>query len=197
MLSWRSCNFIWTTRKDKKNVKNGKVWIFWKPFSMVVKFWKLSASSFWQTISNDLKLHIRVNAHQGNYLWLLVTFRKVPQKKVMASWNTRILMKMLSGRSNFVPQKLSKKWKVSEKQKHTANSVLWANYCNTEWTNIFRTKKMPPKCILWGKFRKSVVFSKKVVITFSHFVLGTFLLLSICSPMDAKQGVVPPWNRSD
>ena len=103
-----------------KLVKIEKIWNFWKPFSMVVKFWKLSASSFWQTISNDLKLHIRVDAHQGNYLWLLVTFRKVPQKKVMASWNTRILMKMLSGRSNFVPQKLSKKWKVLEKQKHTS-----------------------------------------------------------------------------
>ena len=148
MLSWRSCNFIWTTRKDKKNVKNGKVWIFWKPFPMVVKFWKLSASSFWQTISNDLKLHIRVDAHQGNYLWLLVTFRKVPQKKVMASWNTRILMKMLSGRSNFVPQKLSKNEKFWKNKNTPANYIIWANYCNTEWTNIYRTKKMPPNCIL-------------------------------------------------
>ena len=56
---------------------------------------------------------------------------------------------------------------------------------------------MPPNCILWGKFRKSVVFSKKVVITFSHFVLGTFFLLSICWTMDGQQGVVPPWNRFD
>ena len=56
---------------------------------------------------------------------------------------------------------------------------------------------MPPDCILLGKFRKTVVFSKKVVITFSHFVSRTFFLLSICLPMDRQQGVVPPLNRSD
>ena len=46
-------------------------------------------------------------------------------------------------------------------------------------------------------FEKVWFFSKKVVITFSHFVLGTFFLLSICSPLDGQRGVVPPWNRSD
>ena len=46
-------------------------------------------------------------------------------------------------------------------------------------------------------FEKVCFFSKKVVITFSHFVLGTFFLLSICWPMDGQQGVVPLRNRSD
>ena len=95
------------------------------------------------------------------------------------------------------PKKCQKNEKSRKNKNTPANKIKWANCCKTEWTKIFRTKKMPPNCILWGKFQKSVVFSKKVVITFSHFVLGTFFLLSICWPMDGQQGVVPPWNRFD
>ena len=63
-----------------------------------------------------------------------------------------------------------------------------------------------PISFVWKKCRQnafydqnleSVVFSKKVVITFSHFVSETFFLLSICYPLDGQQGVVTPWNRSD
>ena len=95
------------------------------------------------------------------------------------------------------PENCRKNEKFRKNKNTPANYIIWANYCNTEWTNIFRTKKMPPNCILWGKFQKSVVFSKKVVITFSHFVSRTFFLLSICSPMDRQQGVITPWNGSD
>ena len=104
---------------------------------------------------------------------------------------------MLSGNQISCPKNCQKNEKFRKNKNTPADYIIWANYCNTEWTNIFRTKKMPPDCILWPKNQKSVVFSKKVVITFSHFVLGTFFLLSICSPLDRQWGVVPPWNRSD
>ena len=98
---------------------------------------------------------------------------------------------------NSWPEKCRKNENFSKNKNTPANYVQWANYCNTEWTNTVCTKKMPPDCILWAKFRKSVVFFKKGVITFSHFVLWTFSLLNICWPMDGQQGVVPPWNRCD
>ena len=98
---------------------------------------------------------------------------------------------------NSWPEKCQKTEKISKNKNTPANYIKRANYCYTEWTNNFWMKKMPPDCILWPKFRKSVVFSEKVVITFSHFILWTFFLPRICSPMDGQQGVVPLWNRSD
>ena len=98
---------------------------------------------------------------------------------------------------NSWPEKCRKNENFSKNKNTPANYIQWANYCNTEWTNTVCSKKMPPDCILWAKFRKSVVFFKKGVITFSHFVLQTFSLLNICWPMDGQQGVVPPCNRSD
>ena len=98
---------------------------------------------------------------------------------------------------NSWPQKWQKNEKFWKNKNTPANYFKWANYCNTEWTDNFCTKKMLPDSVFWPKFRKSVVFSKKVVITFSHFVLWSFFLLSICYPIDGQQGVVPLWNRSD
>ena len=98
---------------------------------------------------------------------------------------------------NSWPEKCQKNENFSKNKNKPANYIKWANYCNTERADNFRTEKMPPDYILRPKIRKSVVFSKKVVITFSHFVLWTFFLLRICWPMDGQQGVVPPWNRFD
>ena len=103
-------------------------------------------------------------------------------------------MKILSDGSKFVAWKMSKNENFSKNKNTPANYIKWANYCNTERADNFRTEKMPPDYILRPKIRKSVVFSKKVVITFSHFVLWTFFLLRICWPMDGQQGVVPPWK---
>ena len=122
---------------------------------------------------------------------------KCPRKKLRPVETQGFWWKSCQVGQNSWPEKWQKN-EIFWKNKNTpANYINWANYCSTEWTHNFCTKKMPPDCILWPKSQKSVVFSKKVVITFSHFVLQTFFLLSICSPMDGRQGVVPPWNRSE
>ena len=99
--------------------------------------------------------------HQGNYLWLLVTFRKVPQKKLWPVETQGFWWKCCQVGQISCPENCRKNEKFRKNKNTPANYIIWTNYCNTDWTNIFCTKKMPLDCILWGKFRKSVVFFQK------------------------------------
>ena len=122
---------------------------------------------------------------------------KCPRKKLWPVETQGFWWKCCQVGQNSWPEKWQKNENFWKNKNTPVNYIQWANYCNTGWTDNYCTEKMPPDRILWPKFRKNVVFSKKVVITFSHFVLRTFFLLSICSSMDGQQGVVLPWNPSD